>query len=197
MSDFRTYYQEQYPVVLEGTAQPAMAALTEKVSPWSCFLTLIVRVKDALHPRRLHIALNAVARFSFPPSRRDGRDVGARTQAALRRAHGHTVVQLSSANAISHTKVHRPLSHYLDTMATAVAGPARGNETFYLFGPAAELSPKLHGIIGAYERPPFAEADAAFSFGIGPAGSGVPFHVHGHGFSEVIHGAKVLYRECV
>ena len=28
------------------------------------------------------------------------------------------------------------------------------------------------------------------SFGLGPAGSGVPFHIHGGGFSEVMHGSK-------
>ena len=34
------------------------------------------------------------------------------------------------------------------------------------------------------EREPF------FSFGIGPSGSGVPFHTHGAVFAEVLHGAK-------
>ncbi len=30
----------------------------------------------------------------------------------------------------------------------------------------------------------------ALSFGVGPDGSGVPFHFHNDGFSEVLHGAK-------
>ena len=36
----------------------------------------------------------------------------------------------------------------------------------------------------------------ALSFGVGPDGSGVPFHFHNDGFSEVLHGAKhwLLYR---
>jgi len=34
------------------------------------------------------------------------------------------------------------------------------------------------------------EREPALSFGIGAHMSGVPFHVHGAGFSEVLHGAK-------
>ena len=37
---------------------------------------------------------------------------------------------------------------------------------------------------GLYPRQP------ALSFGVGPDGSGVPFHFHNDGFSEVMHGAK-------
>ena len=33
--------------------------------------------------------------------------------------------------------------------------------------------------------------EAALSFGIAGAGTGVPFHFHGPGFAEVIHGSKV------
>ena len=37
----------------------------------------------------------------------------------------------------------------------------------------------------------------ALSFGVGPDGSGVPFHFHADGFSEVLHGSKhwLLYRD--
>eukprot|EP01026_Neomeris_dumetosa_P078475 TRINITY_DN84912_c0_g1_i2.p3 TRINITY_DN84912_c0_g1~~TRINITY_DN84912_c0_g1_i2.p3 ORF type:complete len:135 (-),score=6.29 TRINITY_DN84912_c0_g1_i2:167-571(-) len=42
-----------------------------------------------------------------------------------------------------------------------------------------------------YQEPAFIpRSEFAFSFGIGHSGSGVPFHIHGHGFSEVIHGQK-------
>eukprot|EP00611_Tribonema_gayanum_P022364 TRINITY_DN4471_c0_g1_i4.p1 TRINITY_DN4471_c0_g1~~TRINITY_DN4471_c0_g1_i4.p1 ORF type:complete len:130 (+),score=41.20 TRINITY_DN4471_c0_g1_i4:480-869(+) len=36
----------------------------------------------------------------------------------------------------------------------------------------------------------FTPAQAALSFGVGGFGSGVAFHMHGPGFSEVLHGAK-------
>ena len=45
--------------------------------------------------------------------------------------------------------------------------------------------------------PPLHDARVpALSFGVGPEGSGVPFHFHADGFSEVLHGAKhwLLYR---
>lgn len=66
-----------------------------------------------------------------------------------------------------------------------------GNETFYLFGPDKEIAEELGPLLSTYNRPAFSGDDLAFSFGIGPSGSGVPFHVHGHGFSEVLHGQKV------
>jgi hypothetical protein len=34
------------------------------------------------------------------------------------------------------------------------------------------------------------QQEPALSFGVGPAGSGVPFHFHNDGFSEVMHGEK-------
>lgn len=70
-----------------------------------------------------------------------------------------------------------------------------GNETFYLFGPDKEISEELGPLLSTYKRPVFSGNDLAFSFGIGPSGSGVPFHVHGHGFSEVLHGKKVRHKK--
>jgi hypothetical protein len=108
----------------------------------------------------------------------------------LLRKHGDDVVTLSSSNSISHEKTRTTLSSYIDMMTSTIPGQ-RSNETFYLFGPHAELSSKLQSLVKEYRRPAFAGSDLAFSFGIGAAGSGVPFHIHGHGFTEVIHGAKV------
>lgn len=68
-----------------------------------------------------------------------------------------------------------------------------GAESLLLFGPAAEISPWLAPLLAAYRKPPFASGDVACSFGIGASGAGVPWHVHGHGFAEVIHGAKASY----
>ncbi|CAM9565337.1 unnamed protein product [Chrysoparadoxa australica] len=46
-------------------------------------------------------------------------------------------------------------------------------------------------LVMGYERPPCQGVEsAALSFGIGGYGSGVGFHSHGGGFSEVLHGTK-------
>jgi hypothetical protein len=66
----------------------------------------------------------------------------------------------------------------------------RGNETLYLFGPNTELGNSLGALIAGYVPPKLADEDLAFSFGIGASGSGVPFHVHGQGWSEAVHGRK-------
>jgi hypothetical protein len=110
-------------------------------------------------------------------------------QDALLKRYGRVKVTLSSANSISHDKIHKPLEAYVREMGST-ASNSKGNETYYLFGPAAEISPRLREVVAKYTRPIFASKNAAYSFGIGAAGSGVPFHVHGQGFSEVIHGAK-------
>ena len=66
-----------------------------------------------------------------------------------------------------------------------------GSASLLLFGPAGEVSAALAPLIALYQLPPHADGDVALSFGIGASGSGVPFHVHGHGWAECIHGAKV------
>lgn len=83
-----------------------------------------------------------------------------------------------------------PLQEYLEGMR-AQSHSKHGNETFYLFGPAQEVSKDLEPVIAKYQPPRLASPDLAYSFGIGAPGSGVPFHVHGQGWSEVVHGAKV------
>jgi hypothetical protein len=113
-------------------------------------------------------------------------------QDALLKNYGKVQVTLSSANSISHDKIQASLATYIREMSSTVSN-SHGNETFYLFGPVAEISPRLRSLVATYVPPPFASDKAAISFGIGAAGSGVPFHVHGHGYSEVIHGAKVCH----
>ena len=48
----------------------------------------------------------------------------------------------------------------------------------------AIIPTKVCGSVGIRERP------TTLSFGIGGRGSGVPFHIHGPGFNEVVHGGK-------
>lgn len=117
-------------------------------------------------------------------------------QARLTKHHGNTVVTLSSSNTFSHGRKSVPLREYLGSMSSdaqqsSAAHRAPANESFYLFGPHASLSPKLSSLVETYVPPPFSGDDLAFSFGIGGPGTGIPFHIHGHGFSEVIHGGKV------
>jgi len=71
-----------------------------------------------------------------------------------------------------------------------------GSASLLLFGPAGEISAELAPLIGSYRLPPHADGNVALSFGVGASGSGVPFHVHGHGWAESIHGAKVLMVVC-
>ena len=112
--------------------------------------------------------------------------------------HGDTVVTLSSSNTFSYGRKSIPLREYLGSMnengASRGADNPRANESFYLFGPHAALSPKLSSLVESYTPPPFSGDDLAFSFGIGGPGTGIPFHIHGHGYSEVIHGGKVRHR---
>ena len=67
-----------------------------------------------------------------------------------------------------------------------------GSASLLLFGPAGEISAELAPLIASYRLPPHADGNVALSFGVGASGSGVPFHVHGHGWAECIHGAKVF-----
>ncbi|NXH87931.1 JMJD8 protein, partial [Edolisoma coerulescens] len=69
--------------------------------------------------------------------------------------------------------------------------PARlGSDTLYFFGDNnfTEWGP----LFQHYVPPPFRipGTNPAYSFGIAGSGSGVPFHWHGPGFSEVIFGRK-------
>uniref|UniRef100_A0A8B9N0J0 Jumonji domain containing 8 n=2 Tax=Accipitrinae TaxID=8955 RepID=A0A8B9N0J0_9AVES len=69
--------------------------------------------------------------------------------------------------------------------------PARlGSDTLYFFGDNnfTEWGP----LFQQYVPPPFGipGTSPAYSFGIAGSGSGVPFHWHGPGYSEVIFGRK-------
>ncbi|XP_047637024.1 jmjC domain-containing protein 8 isoform X3 [Phacochoerus africanus] len=72
-----------------------------------------------------------------------------------------SMVRLSTANTYSYQKVDLPFQEYVEQML--------------------------------YPQDPFSMGNGttpAYSFGIAGAGSGVPFHWHGPGFSEVIYGRK-------
>lgn len=176
-ADFDAFFSEQSPVILEGTSQESISASTEKVccisSAGKCdFTTTHASCLCSKQSRMQHVLLQE---------------------------YGSTTVKLSSANTFSHGSTHIKLREYIDRFSSSAQDTTatRANESFYLFGPHAALSPRLSELVEKYSPPPFARSDLAFSFGIGAHASGIPFHVHGHGFSEVIHGSKVLLPDFV
>jgi hypothetical protein len=112
-------------------------------------------------------------------------------QHVLLRDYGNATVTVSSANTFSHSSRNDELQEYIDSFSVRDPSTERANESFYLFGPHGAFSPRLKGLVEQYTPPPFAGKGATFSFGIGADATGIPFHIHGHGFSEVIHGSKV------
>jgi hypothetical protein len=111
------------------------------------------------------------------------------TRRALRDEWGSLSVVLSSANSHSYEKRVVPLSQYLDTMMDPQPLSRLGNETFYLFGD--NNGPQWARFLAGYRRPPFAGAEfGALSFGVAGRNTGVPFHIHGAVYAEVLHGRK-------
>ncbi|XP_041262691.1 jmjC domain-containing protein 8 isoform X6 [Pyrgilauda ruficollis] len=115
------------------------------------------------------------------------------TRDKLLAAFGPFPVRLSTANTYSYRKVDVPFQEYVEHLLKP-QDPARlGSDTLYFFGDNnfTEWGP----LFQHYVPPPFRipGTSPAYSFGIAGSGSGVPFHWHGPGFSEVIFGRKVLY----
>ncbi|XP_021492906.1 jmjC domain-containing protein 8 isoform X1 [Meriones unguiculatus] len=103
---------------------------------------------------------------------------------------GDKVVRLSTANTYSYQKVDLPFQEYVEQLLHPQDPTSLGNDTLYFFGDNnfTEWAP----LFQHYSPPPFRLLGTipAYSFGIAGAGSGVPFHWHGPGFSEVIYGRK-------
>lgn len=102
---------------------------------------------------------------------------------AILAKYGATRVALTSSNSYSEHASISTLGEYLSTRPRAMS-----NESKYLFGPQEWLEE-------TYAPPacggPWCAPDAVTaSFGVGLRGSGVSFHAHGSGFSEVLHGRK-------
>ena len=141
------------------------------------------------------------------------------TVAALAAAFGDAVVTLSSANAFSYGRRRARVADYLASIADSSAretwgrGDTKADDVYYWFG---EHGDELRPLLKRYPLPrytyaapslarfevssrgavPEAARSPALSFGVAPDGSGVPFHFHNDGFSEVMHGAKrwLLYQ---
>lgn len=110
---------------------------------------------------------------------------------------GEYQVTLSSSNTYSYNKrkvIFKDYvkDHYEDIFYNL--NPYKlSNETWYFFGDNNWNDGQWKELIhDKYELPSFAKynKDISIAFGLGGVGSGVPFHFHGHGFSEVIYGEK-------
>jgi len=101
------------------------------------------------------------------------------------------VVRLSTANTYSYRKVDLPFQEYVEHLLYPQDPTSLGNDTLYFFGD--NNFSEWASLFQHYSPPPFSllGTTTAYSFGIAGAGSGVPFHWHGPGFSEVIYGRKV------
>ncbi|KAM6424321.1 jmjC domain-containing protein 8 isoform 2-T2 [Liasis olivaceus] len=103
---------------------------------------------------------------------------------------GEHLVRLSTANTYSYHKVDLPFQDYVDHLLEPQDLASLGSETLYFFGD--NNFTEWGSLFQKYNPPPFQLPGTmgAYSFGIGGSGSGVPFHWHGPGFSEVIFGRK-------
>uniref|UniRef100_A0A670Y4D0 Jumonji domain containing 8 n=1 Tax=Pseudonaja textilis TaxID=8673 RepID=A0A670Y4D0_PSETE len=103
---------------------------------------------------------------------------------------GEHLVRLSTANTYSYRKVDLPFQDYVDHLLEPQDMASLGSETLYFFGD--NNFTEWGSLFKKYNPPPFRipGTTGAYSFGIGGSGSGVPFHWHGPGFSEVIFGRK-------
>jgi len=98
-------------------------------------------------------------------------------------------VTLATANTYSYGRRRSTLRQYVEAL-TPQEEDALGLHTLYMFGDHAG---SWDDLLSAYALPPFVSRETdevSLSWGIGAPGSGVPFHIHGAGFSEVVHGRK-------
>lgn len=108
---------------------------------------------------------------------------------SLYTVYGQRIITLASSNTYSNEKIKTTMQHYLDTMMTPVDLSNEANSTWYFFGDYTDS--EWADLLQHYILPPWSSLlNPRLSFGIGPHNSGVPFHFHGPGFSEVFHGKK-------
>lgn len=101
-------------------------------------------------------------------------------------------VTLSSSNTYSHEKKTIMMSEYINSFSVN-SSTLLANESFYLFG--NNFGKLWNDIEKLYDLPPclHCKKAGAVTPGIGGKNSGVSFHYHGPGFSEVIIGSKTFF----
>uniref|UniRef100_A0A3Q2TVI6 Jumonji domain containing 8 n=1 Tax=Fundulus heteroclitus TaxID=8078 RepID=A0A3Q2TVI6_FUNHE len=112
------------------------------------------------------------------------------SKSSLLEKFGSLKVRLSTANTHSYRKVDVLFQQYVDELLRPQARDALGSETLYFFGD--NNFTEWQNLFDRYRPPPYVLPDTtgAYSFGIAGPGTGVPFHWHGPGYSEVIYGRK-------
>ncbi|KAJ1631690.1 hypothetical protein T492DRAFT_993778 [Pavlovales sp. CCMP2436] len=131
----------------------------------------------------------------------------------LRETHGSVEVTLSSANTFSYERRKASVGDYFTSLLADAGLPerwamvdgekVRSDSLYYWFG---EHTEEWTPLLALYDYAPllatlppllpsdssglFGQRKPALSFGVGGLASGVPFHMHGPGFSETLHGAK-------
>ncbi|XP_034395553.1 jmjC domain-containing protein 8 isoform X2 [Cyclopterus lumpus] len=112
------------------------------------------------------------------------------SRSRLLQEYGGKNVRLSTANTHSYRKVDVPLQEYVDVWLRPQSADVLGSDILYFFGDNNVTEWQL--LLQQYASPPYVlpRTSGALSFGIAGPGSGVPFHWHGPGFSEVIYGRK-------
>lgn len=112
------------------------------------------------------------------------------SKANLLREYAEKTVRLSTANTHSYRKVDVRFEEFVKFLLTPQPEDILGCDTLYFFGD--NNFTEWHSLFEEYKAPPFSLPfmHPAYSFGIAGPGTGVPFHWHGPGYSEVIYGRK-------
>ncbi|XP_030068125.1 jmjC domain-containing protein 8 isoform X2 [Microcaecilia unicolor] len=112
------------------------------------------------------------------------------TKERLLEEYGERLVRLSTANTYSYQKVNVRFREYVELLLKPQDQDCLGSDTLYFFGD--NNFTEWGSLFEKYSAPPFQipGTSKAYSFGIAGSGTGVPFHWHGPGFSEVIFGRK-------
>ncbi|XP_068605800.1 jmjC domain-containing protein 8 [Brachionichthys hirsutus] len=112
------------------------------------------------------------------------------SRSRLLEEYGARRVRLSTGNTHSYRKVDVLFQDYLDVLLKPQAPHVLANDTLYFFGDTNFT--EWRRLLERYAPPPYdlLGRSKAFSFGIAGPGTGVPFHWHGPGYSEVIYGRK-------
>ncbi|XP_051570190.1 jmjC domain-containing protein 8 isoform X2 [Myxocyprinus asiaticus] len=117
------------------------------------------------------------------------------SKSSLLRDYGEKTVRLSTANTHSYRKVDVRFEEFVKFLLTPQSENTLGSDTLYFFGD--NNFTEWHSLFDEYKAPPYTlpQMSPAYSFGIAGPGTGVPFHWHGPGYSEVIYGRKrwILY----
>jgi len=104
--------------------------------------------------------------------------------------YGTYEIILSTANSYSYDKQRITLKDYINNLKSQEI-EIDGDKTLYMFG---DHTSDFEGLLNEYNPPKFTVTPTpSLSWGIAGDGSGVPFHVHGAVFAEVLYGRKLWF----